>query len=101
MLIQVMTFRQNLNRPPLGVLEDDSNLGRLDEQSRLNEQQFSALMEVENAATCPQCFLRPRGKYFTYFQCGHLLCSSCFASNKPKFLCPCCMKVSLVRYDGH
>ena len=58
------------------------------------------MLEVENSLTCPQCFIRPSGKHFTYFQCGHLLCSSCFASNKPKYLCTCCMKVSLVRYDG-
>lgn len=49
---------------------------------------------------CPLCFVKPPGKYFTYFDCGHVLCSTCASLNSPSHNCPSCNTLHFILFTG-
>jgi hypothetical protein len=67
---------------------------------RYTEQQIEANFEKESILVCPLCFVKPPGKYFTYFDCGHVLCSHCAAMNSHMHNCPSCNSLHFILYKG-
>jgi hypothetical protein len=61
--------------------------------------EFQLLHNKPGIVTCPCCFIQPRGRFFTRFSCGDVICSKCHKGQTGK-ACPVCGKLSLLRKMG-